>query len=416
MRAIVRSVTTILGGTASAQMLTLLAMPLVSRLYGPADYGFYGVVVAATMVVAIVASFQLHQAIVLPKLEVHAVGLLQLASLGVLAGGLLTAVAVFGYWCAFDDDMTGQHALVMSLLCGLAVSVVGVGQASQGMAVRRKAFGCIAIAAMVRAVVAIALQIILGLSSSGAIGLLAGYVGGEVAALLYLCKFALPPGAFNRRGGWKRYWGLARLYKDFVSFGTAQEAMNSASQGVPVMLLAIYFGQTVAGYYAFAIRIIMAPVNMIAGAVRQVLSARFAESLAGPERIGRDFRRATLGLAIPSVAGALLVMPFTPDLFAILFGHEWREAGEYGVWLILWCAFLIINVPATLIFRILRRQNVAFMINIVVLASRVSVLVIGGMYATPITTVLVFALIGVAWNVVIIGTSSGYVRMKNEVS
>lgn len=384
-------------------------MPFLSRLYTPADYGVFGMVVAATMLVAIIASFQLHLAIVLPKVTAHAIGLFQLTCLGVIAGGTLTVLVAYGYWHTFHNDMETMHVLEMSLLTGLAVTVVGIGQASQGLAVREKAFGSIGIAAMIRACVVIAIQITLGLSGSGASGLLAGYVAGEVAGLLYLCGFALPAGSFRRQGQWKRFRVLANRYKDFVSFGTAQEAMSSASQGVPVILLAAYFGQTVAGYYAFAIKIIMAPVNMIANAVRQVLSARFAESQVDPTKMRRDFRRATYGLAVPSLLCALLVMPFAPELFAMLFGREWREAGEYGTWLLLWCAFGIFNVPATLLFRILRRQNIGFMINAMVLTTRVTVLVVGGLYWAPITTVLALALAGIVWNTVIIGVASGYV-------
>lgn len=388
-------------------------MPFISRLYLPADYGLFGVIVAITMIVAIIASFQLHQAIVLPKVKSHAIGLFQLACLGVMAGGTLTAIVAYGYWYIFHNDMKAFHVLEMSLLTGLAVSAVGIGQASQGLAVREKAFGRIGIAAVIRASVVIAIQITLGLSGGGATGLVAGYVAGEIIALIYLCKYALPAGSFRRQGQWKRFRVLVGRYKDFVSFGTAQEAMNSASQGLPVMLLAVYFGPTVAGYYAFAIKVIMAPVNMFAGALRQVLSVRFAESQAVPSKLRQDFRRITFALAVPSLLGALLIMPFTPDVFEILFGLEWSEAGEYSVWLLLWCVFGIFNVPATLILRILRRQNVSFMINTLLLATRITVLIVGGMYYSPIATVLAFSLAGIAWNMAIIGVASGYVRHES---
>jgi len=407
---VLRSISKIVGGTASAQLIALLAMPFISRLYLPADYGLFGVIVAITMVFAIISSFQLHQAIVLPKVKSHAIGLFQLACLGVMAGGALTAIFAYSYWYIFHNDMETLDMLQMSLLTGLAVAAVGIGQAGQGLAVREKAFGRIGIAAMIRASVVIAIQITLGLSGSGAIGLLAGYVAGEVAALFYLFKFALPAGSFKPQMQWKRLRVLVGRYKDFVSFGTAQEAMNSASQGLPVMLLAAYFGPTVAGYYAFALKILMAPVNMLAGAVRQVLSVRFAEAQSSPAILRHDFRRITIALAVPSILGALLIMPFTPDLFSMLFGIEWSESGEYGVWLLLWCVFGIFNVPATLIFRILRRQNVSLMINALLLVTRVAVLIVGGIFFLPIETVFAFSMAGIAWNMVIIGVASGYVR------
>lgn len=413
MKTVYRSIARILSGTASAQLITLLAMPVISILYSPADYGKFGVIVAVTTIITIVCTFQLHQAIVLPKFATRAVGLFQLSCLGALAGGILTAIAGYIYWGIFEDDLQGVKLLAMSLLTGLAVAAAGIGHATQGMAVREKLFGNIGIAAVIRAGVVVIFHIGMGLGQAGAIGLLAGYVVGEIATLAYLNKHLGSSQFFTIRRSQQHYRALANRYKDFTGYGTAQEAMNSASQGLPVILLAIYYGQTVAGYYSFAIKIVMAPVNLIGSSLRQVLSVRFAASKDFPSKLSKDFRRATISLAVPSLISALLIMPFTPELFSALFGQLWQKSGEYGAWILLWCVFGIFNIPANLVFRVLRKQKVSFNINFMIFATRASLLVMGGLYWPPMTTVIVFALAGVLWNIVLIGVANNCVTQAS---
>lgn len=385
-------------------------MPLVSRLYIPEDYGTYGVIIAVTMLISIIASLQIHQAIVLPKLELHAVWLFQLSCIGAFFGGVLTSVAAYIYWSVFDSGNNSRF--ILSILTGLSVIAVNVGLVAQALAIRAKAFGCIGIASIVRACLVVVLQVILGMQDSGMVGLLAGYVAGEVGAAFYLFRFALPVGLFQKKGNFLIFRALIRQYNDFVIFGTLQEAMNSASQGVPVVLLAAYFGAPVAGFYAFSTKILMAPVNLIANALRQVLSIRFAEILRSNGDIRNEFMGATTGLAIPSLVGAFFLIPFTPDLFSLFFGEEWRDAGQYAQFLIVWCAFLIFNVPSSLIFRLLRKQKIGLSINILVFFTRFAVLVIGGWFLNPLETIFSYTVAGVIWNLIIILIAHKYATIK----
>lgn len=410
MKAILAALAKVLGGTAVAQLMTLAAMPFISRIYTPEDYGIFGAFVAVSMIVAVISTLQLHQAIILPKTNSHAAGLFWLAALGATVAGGAGALVALGYLTATGGPDAGQAVLAKSLLFGLAVAAVGTGHACQGLAVRGRAFNGIGISSVVKAGVTIFAQVGGGLlASGGSLGLLIGYVAGEVASVIYMMGVVLPREVFSVSITKVRFRVLLRRYKDFVLFGTAQEAMGSASQGLPVMILAATFGDVAAGSYSFAMKVLMAPVNLISGSVRQVLSMRFSELTKRPEMLMMDFRRITGALALPSLCTAILVASYLPDLFVLTFGSAWREAGSYGGALVVWVAFGVFNVPATLLFRVLRRQKYAFFLNLGFLCLRVFVLIVGGFLWSAHTTVATFAGVGVLANAATIAVAARFI-------
>src|SRR5262249_37408183 len=83
-----RSVVTLASGTALAQLLLALAMPVLTRLYTPADYGSLAVYSSTLTVLLVCAPVRYEVAIPLPEDEPTA------ASLLVLTVSLLTGTAI----------------------------------------------------------------------------------------------------------------------------------------------------------------------------------------------------------------------------------------------------------------------------------------------------------------------------------
>ena len=56
----------LIGGAGAAQMLAVLSMPLLSRLYAPADFGVLGVFMATVTIAAVFVTGRYEMAIPLP--------------------------------------------------------------------------------------------------------------------------------------------------------------------------------------------------------------------------------------------------------------------------------------------------------------------------------------------------------------
>ena len=116
----------------------------------------------------------------------------------------------------------------------------------------------------------------------------------------------------------------------------------------------------------------------------------------------RLFKKTTLGLLALVIVPTAIVMLFAPPAFSFVLGSDWYTAGEYARWLILWLALMFSNVPAMLTAQIHRKQKALFIVDVALLASRTGALVVGGLYCSPLHTVVLDTAVGAAFNVYII--------------
>ena len=89
-------------------------------------------------------------------------------------------------------------------------------------------------------------------------------------------------------------------------------------------------------------------------------------------------------------------------MFRWIFGPQWQVAGEYARSLVLWLTVAFCNLPAELFGKIFRIQKFVFYYDMALLAARALVLVLGGLYLSSSTTVLLFAVVGSIMNTVLI--------------
>ncbi len=102
------------------------------------------------------------------------------------------------------------------------------------------------------------------------------------------------------------------------------------------------------------------------------------------------------------VGPALLLAFSAPALFAWVFGAQWRTAGEFARYLVVWLLFVFCNLPSVLFARLVRLQREVLVFNIVLLIARVSALMIGGTYLTALQTVALFSGVGGVMNLALI--------------
>jgi len=103
--AFARGVSVLVGGTAGAQVLTVLAAPLLTRLYSPEDFGLLAVSASLLALIGVISSLRYELAIPLPEANVAA---LSLILVGLRA--LLTGVLVWQLGAAIAD-LLGVPAL-----------------------------------------------------------------------------------------------------------------------------------------------------------------------------------------------------------------------------------------------------------------------------------------------------------------
>ena len=389
-------------GTAIAQLIMFAMMPIVSRLFTPADFGIYGSFSAVLGVLTAVATLQYSQAVVLPKRQADAINLLWVTFLSIIFVVIISAAVISVFPDATQRIINAPNKWFLLLII-LAVFVTGFNQSFQAWCIREKAFKSTSLSQIFRSVTAISIWIAAGFWHMGALGLALGIVLADSVASLNLWKVTRKDLKENHAiVTWQRVQKLAREYKDFPLFAAPQHVMNAVSQGLPVLLLGYYYGIGIAGAYAFSIRIIQTPMNLIVNPLRQVLFQKASETHNNNGNLYSLFMKITVGLIAIAFLPCVIIFIWAPSIFSFIFGSEWLEAGVYTRWLILWLFAGFSNVPAVLCARILRQQRNLFLFDSLVLLSRTVVLVLGGMYWSNITTIISFSVAGFVLNTILV--------------
>lgn len=326
-----RNVVVVAGGTAIAQAITLAATPILTRLFSPVEYGAFGVYLAAILVATAFASLRFEFAVPLPAETRTAAALLVLALLAVAATSVLVAVVLL----LFGDQLArlvNAEALDPYLwLLPLGVAGASAYQVLTYWAIRERQFGVIARTKVTQALAMTVVQIGSGVAGTGPVGLVAGGVVGQTAGCGRLTTGAVRQAGHAFRGLTRRTLrAAASRYRRFPILSTPSGLLNHLGIYFPVILLSAFYGPRYAGLFALTQRAINVPLVLVSTSVAQTYMGEAAalrrERPAGMLSL---FDSTAKRLALLGLVPVVLMMLVAPEVFSLVFGARWREAGEF---------------------------------------------------------------------------------------
>lgn len=401
-------------GTAIAQIIGIALTPIISRLFEPEDFGVFGSFTSVLGIVAAGVTLQYTQALMLPKDDDDAANLFAVSIISIVVISMLAFLTayIFSGWVL--EILKAQESKWILWFLPIGIFVSGINQSLQAWCVRKKAFKITASSQMLRSGCINGLQIILGLFKVGSGGLITSAVVADLFASNYLVRQVFKDKILLKKSiKLKLIFFIAKKYRDFPIYSSTQNVMNAFSQGIPVLLLAHFYGIAVAGAYSFSVRILHAPMTFVLTALRQVLFQKASETFNCGERLLPLFVKVTSGLFVLSLFPSIIMFIWAPEIFIWVFGEEWHTAGLYASWLVLWLVPAFANIPSVLIARILRMQRFLFMVEILIFSSRITILIVGGYYFSALNTVILYSSLGFFLNTMLIVWIFGLL-FKNE--
>ncbi len=409
----VRNILVIMTGSAVAQVIGFALTPIISRLFSPSDFGVFGAFNSVATIIAAGATLEYTQAIMLPKQKEDAFHLFVVSCLCTFIVAFLCLIICIIFPAAMNGLMKTNSIWVLVLLV-VATTISGLNQSCQAWCVRVKAFKHTSASQVVRSLTSNGAQIGCGYLKAGAAGLITSTILANILASLNLARVVFQDlGVLLQNIRWKRMKQLAKEYRDFPMYSASMNVINSLSRGLPVLLLAHFYGIAVGGAYAFGIRILSTPMGFVLSALRQVLFQKAAEVHNDGGRLLPLYVKITLGLLALALFPSLFLFLWAPPLFAWVFGPQWHMAGEFVRSLVLWLMFMFCNLPAVLFARIIRIQRKLFFFDLFVLTTRAIVLIAGGMYLSAVDTILLISIAGAILNILLI-IIVGFILMRKE--
>lgn len=368
-----RGVSVLVGGTTSAQALMVLASPLLTRLYSPEDFGLLAVYAGLLALFIVVASLRYELAIPLPKHDTEAVNVLILSLLIVLLMTGISGVIVLLAGQQIANSLDSPNLAKYFWLLPVGVLLSGVYKVFNYWAVRTKAFGSIATTRISQALATLAIQL-LGYKLGG-LALLVGQAGGQGVGSIRLAKNTFNDRSF-RRWTWKGVLQAAKRYRQFPIFSTWSALFNTAGTQLPPLMFAAFFSASAAGLYALAHRVLALPMSILGDAIGKVFFSNAAESYR-EGRLAPLVKKVHSKLAYLAMPINILLVVAGPDLFALVFGDNWRLAGEFSRFMAPWLYVVFITSPLSTLFPLLEKEKQGMFFQAGLLTGRILSILFG---------------------------------------
>ena len=360
-----RSVGVLAGGTAAAQAIGILVLPVVTRLYTPADFSVLAVYSAILGIAAGVACLRLDIAIPLPERDEDAANLLAVALLSCTVAALLSALMV--WW--FPDQIVGavgQPGLRPFLwMIPLGIWLASAYSAVQFWATRKKRFTVIAKTRIRQTAGSTVAQLAGGVwGAFGPLGLLLGQLIGSGAGVIGLGRTAWRDDRNALRGiAWTEMRRIFRNYDRFPKYSTFEALANNGAIQLPVIIIAAVALGPEAGYLFLAMRAMAIPIGLVGGAVSQVYLSRAPEELRAGQ-LASFTLKAIAGLVRTGVGPLLFAGIVSPVAFPLVFGADWQRAGEMVAWMTPWFILQFLSSPVSMALHVTNNQRTALLLQL----------------------------------------------------
>ncbi len=365
-------------GTIGAQVLTIAAMPVMSRLYSPADFGLLAIFTAVSSVVATAVTLRYETTILLPKDDAESNSIVLLSLALALSLGFFCGVAA---WLLPDKfrSLLGVSELgnwlPMAALAGLASAVLATGSAWLNR--QREYVKMAQLRIIQNAVVALAG---LGLGYSGT---RSGLMHAQVIALAVACAFIgtrLLPMLANWNS--RSVADAGRKHQAAPKLLLPTALLDVVTTQLPVLLITGWFNSETAGQYSMAWRILGLPMALVGAAIGQVFSQRFSQAWPDQSVSRQLLIRTWTTLTMIGLLPTIVLMAYGEPIFKWVLGDAWGEAGVIAEVIAPMLFVMFVSSPTSTTFLVLGFQKYSLIFGIAVLIYRPLCLLLGKFFGS----------------------------------
>ncbi len=439
-RSFVSDVVKIMFGTAFGQLLAVLALPLLTRLYAPEAFGILGIFVAVTGIVGVVVCMRYELTIVLPESDREAKTLF-LLSLFFTAAWTLASILVIGLMGGRIVTLAGNNALANYLwLIPAGIAVHGLHLVVNHWNTRMAQFGHLAGSQALQSLTTTGTKLgagIAGLATGGT--LITATILGRLLASVQLMIAGAPfeskkpqdvPSSLGKKdhglanseknvtpagtathlktevhagltSGLKpgEFWQLLLRYSNISIFNSISSVFNVAAQYAPLLVLSFLFTPVAAGHYLLGYKILKAPAELLGKSAKKVFFQRAAKSYQQKGEIGDTVEKVGTHLTLIALFFMTLMITGLSPFVTSIFGENWAAAGTYIPWIAVSVVFAFIANPLDSVATILSKEHIVLSFHVGFSIIQIAALAAGGfLFHSAVAAVALYSLTGALYH------------------
>jgi len=358
-----RNVVTLSSGSVAGNIILLATIPVISRLYLPEAFGVFSVFLSIFTIASVFASMNLQVALPLPRRDGTAANLL-MGSLVLLVFFTLLSILIVHVAENFVDR-SAVYDQIKAYGAWLPVAIAGAGAnvILYYWLLRRRDYSSLAIVKVGQSGSMAAGQILIGLVTGSALGLIGGHIFSQIiGALAFVVKIFRNDRHIFRQVRASRARKVTGCYQKFSLQYTPGIFVSTLTLMLPPIILTAMFGVAVAGLYAFTTRAIRGGLSLIVQSVTRVAYIRCVDlrNAHKYEQILNFYLKLCSRLSVIGIVPFAMLFFWGEEIFSLVFGENWSQAGVMAAYLVpgLFC-FMVFDQSLN-IFVIMNKQYTKF--------------------------------------------------------
>ncbi|MCL1067036.1 oligosaccharide flippase family protein [Shewanella olleyana] len=352
-----RKVLTLVSGVMSAQVITILAMPVISRIYSPEDIGAISLLITVFSLVSSVAALRYDSVIIVANKKSEKMLALQCGVFFTILTSILTTVVTF-FVIQNGYGGFGVFPLWACIAIGVCILFEAIFLLLRSILLSNENVKPIRNATLSRSIYYALSRIVLGFSGLHLVGLIISEIIRTVASMGQLLRY-VNLSILSKVLSIKYYKTFIKKYIDFQKFELPSILLNQIGLALPIICISSLFGAKQAGYFAFAKLLVAIPSSQIGKSFSDVYQIEIAklynrDNLKLKSLFFENLKKLAIYGGIVYIAIMILAKPMVP----IIFGDEWVDMATVCVLISPWLygSFVAGALSRTLI--VLRAQKV----------------------------------------------------------
>ncbi|MGN6594504.1 lipopolysaccharide biosynthesis protein [Sphingopyxis terrae] len=351
----------LLGANLLAQIINLVFIPVLTRIYPPTDYAVLATLMAISVILSLVAALGFDYAVPIVDDDDQATCLTQAGACSAIGVAAAVSLAALTIPAEHLVPVLGDRlAATVPWAIGLIVLSASLSTTLEALQIRHRRVDVIGWARVAQACVGVTTQIGLGLVGAGAAGLVIGYglflLTPAVVHIAYLAATRQ-----LRLHGPKRVWEAASSNRKYLHYTAPEALFNALSVHGPFMIIS-YFGSTpvIAAHLSLGLRLLQAPSFLVAKIGSQLVQGSARNWHTGGS-LADNSRKIALGLGAIGVVAGVPAIILAPLLATPVFGPEWTGVGWVIAMLVPGVVLHMVSFPLIPV-AYLKGQNAGIMI------------------------------------------------------
>lgn len=404
----IKNVAIIFTGSVLSQVIAVVSMPIVTRLYLPDEVGISGLFMVYGLLIGPLISFRYVQAILIAPEDAEAMDILHfciLSSTAICGALALLLLLAKGF---FLKVLSVEAIGNMIFLLPLYIFTNGVNELLVSWLNRHKKYKAITTNRVMYAALSVGIPILWAfLVNRTFAGLIYGYVIGQFACTAYIFyhSFRIQPLPLHLRVNKK----LLLRYKSFPLYTLPAGLINLLATQLPAILLGKFTGVASVGFYNMSNRILGMPSQLIATSIGDVFKQRATEDYLKTGNCRAIFLKTLKMLFVTGILPFAIIGLAGPQIFALVLGAKWRDAGVYSQILAFLFFLKFMANPLSMTFFIAMKQKVSFVAHIgLLLFTTIPFYLSFRYFDGPLIPIALYSVLTSAWYVVLLFYSYKY--------